>query len=212
MPMSNTTDRPGSSPFYLQIGSKLFTLTNGAELTADGLPELGAAGQAFARVSAHPQHTEILGLENQTKGRWTARTNSGEIRPVEPGQRLKLAAGVRIDFGGISGNIVEPLDAAGPQPIKRHELETFAAKLRRSAKEGLLTEAEYKQLHLSFFVRDARGQAWTVGLRSGNWNRGEGEQWTPGQPPEELFIASALLLRLKDLTERLKPKAPGSSP
>jgi hypothetical protein len=191
---------PAPADCRLQIGSKVFVLSDGAVLESAGLsPEF--AGRPFASVSAHPDHPEILGLKNLTGRRWTARTQQGEVRGVEPNRTLKIVPGMRIDFGPVNGDILRPCDEERRQAIRRFDVEQLALRLRRAAKRGVLTEAQYRRLHLSFYVRDSLGRAWTVGLESGGWSRSEAGRWTADAPPADFMVSTELFAELSALAD-----------
>ncbi len=61
--------------------------------------------QPVAEVSRHPQDPRIWGLKNVSVEPWTAVTASGEMRSVDPGRSLTLAAGTRIQFGSGEGEV-----------------------------------------------------------------------------------------------------------
>jgi len=61
--------------------------------------------QPIAEVSRHPSDPRIWGLKNLSPDVWTAVAPAGEIRTVEPGRSMTLAAGVRIQFGSGEGEI-----------------------------------------------------------------------------------------------------------
>ncbi|MEI8251834.1 MAG: protein kinase [Synechococcus sp. ELA057] len=48
--------------------------------------------QPIARVEAHPQKAELLGLKNLSQQLWTAVLNSGEEVPIAPGRSCSLAS------------------------------------------------------------------------------------------------------------------------
>jgi hypothetical protein len=59
----------------------------------------------LARVVAHPQHPDLLGLENLTGHPWTATMPDGTSAQVPPGRRLSIAPGVRVYFGAVRGEM-----------------------------------------------------------------------------------------------------------
>ncbi len=61
--------------------------------------------QPIAEVSRHPSDPRIWGLKNLSPDVWTAVAPAGEIRTVEPGRSMTLAACVRIQFGSGEGEI-----------------------------------------------------------------------------------------------------------
>ena len=63
-------------------------------------PALGGRGQGVrAEVSRHPTKADVVGLKNLGAAAWYARMADGTVQPVDPQRNLRLAPGLRIDFG-----------------------------------------------------------------------------------------------------------------
>ncbi len=53
-----------------------------------------------AEVTQHPTRKEVLGLKNTAAAEWTVTLRDGSRQAVGQGRNIRLAVGVRIDFGG----------------------------------------------------------------------------------------------------------------
>jgi hypothetical protein len=91
----------------LRLSSGLtVALREGVQLSARQTGGYDTASDAsVAQVSAHPGDPSILGLKNLTGQTWSATLSEGEQRQVEPGRSIKVAAGTKIDFGSVLGEI-----------------------------------------------------------------------------------------------------------
>lgn len=95
------------SQFSLHIKRQVISLTNGTRLSATEIPGLepqGADG-VVAQVNPNPKDPSVLGLQNCSHRAWTVTLASGEQRQVESGRSIKLAAGTKIKFGSVEGEI-----------------------------------------------------------------------------------------------------------
>jgi hypothetical protein len=61
--------------------------------------------QPLAKITQHPQHPTIWGLQNLSTTPWTVVTANNGVQEVPPGRRVTLAAGTRIHFGTLEGEI-----------------------------------------------------------------------------------------------------------
>lgn len=68
------------------------------------------------------------------------------------------------------------------------ELARRLAILREEHQRGLLPAAEFKTMLSVFQFKDEAGYTWAPGAQSGRWYRWDGRQWTPGPPPEYLYL------------------------
>jgi DNA-binding helix-hairpin-helix protein with protein kinase domain len=59
----------------------------------------------IAAVARHPSDRTIWGLQNLSDQTWSTTNVKGEINDVSPGRSVTLAAGTRINFGHIEGEI-----------------------------------------------------------------------------------------------------------
>lgn len=97
----------GAAPFTLWIaGERSIPLPVGRTLSPVDVPGLQPGGHdgVVAEVVANPSNPNLLGLRNHSQQSWSM-TAGGESRTVDPGQTVRLAAGVRLKFGFVSGDI-----------------------------------------------------------------------------------------------------------
>lgn len=80
----------------------------GATIDLSAEPALAGRGSAArGDVVPHPSRAGVLGLRNSGSGVWTAHLRDGRTQQIDRDQNVRLAAGVRIDFGGgVIGNVV----------------------------------------------------------------------------------------------------------
>jgi serine/threonine protein kinase len=94
-------------PFQLQIGRSIIMLNADTVLT----PHHIGNGEAFdfsttiAEVVKHPTTPNIWGLQNLSDKKWVAILPNGNVRDVERGRSVPLAAGTKINFGPVQGEI-----------------------------------------------------------------------------------------------------------
>ena len=55
--------------------------------------------------TAHPTDPSLLGLKNLAQFPWNADMPGGAEKSVEPGKNVRVAKGVKIDFGVLKGFI-----------------------------------------------------------------------------------------------------------
>jgi DNA-binding helix-hairpin-helix protein with protein kinase domain len=60
----------------------------------------------IAEVSQHPTITNLFGLKNLSKGKWTYVPPGGTTTDLEPGRSLKIVNGTTVYFGTISAEIL----------------------------------------------------------------------------------------------------------
>lgn len=61
--------------------------------------------RAVAEVAAHPRDPARLGLRNLTSDKWVMTNPEGMLKDVEPGRSVTMAAGIKINFGGVEGDV-----------------------------------------------------------------------------------------------------------
>ena len=61
--------------------------------------------EAVAAVVQHPTNPTIWGLKNLASQKWVITSAEGVVKDVEPGRSVTLAAGTRINFGEMEGEI-----------------------------------------------------------------------------------------------------------
>jgi hypothetical protein len=190
--------------FNLTVGTHRIPLTQGTLVTSNVAPALGGGGMAIAQVNVNPKSPDVLGLKNVGKRPWPVRYPDGRSSTIEPESSVRLIEGLQIDFGGATGVIGRAAPTTPREPIDRATVERLARKLFRGAKEGLLDQKAFDELHRKFYVRDKQGYGWTVGLQSRNWLRYDSSGWIAGPPPDSITIDPATLEELKALESRLK--------
>jgi DNA-binding helix-hairpin-helix protein with protein kinase domain len=81
--------------------------TDGAELFSYHLDPTRqpSSGGPLASVVRHPEHPDVIGLENLSQAPWRVTFKDGNEDRVEPNQRVRLREGVRIAFGKVEGVI-----------------------------------------------------------------------------------------------------------
>jgi len=94
-------------PLRLKLGREEVVLNEDTELFPHHLDRLRRYDfrAPLASVQQHPQHPQIWGLNNRSPTTWVITTPEGTRRDVEPGRSLTLAAGVKIRFGNLEGEI-----------------------------------------------------------------------------------------------------------
>ncbi len=95
-------------PFQLQVGRDLVMLNHNTQLFAHHLdPQRRYEfSTPWARVQQHPQQPTRWGLTNRSSSKWVMTNPQGTVRDVEPGRSVALAAGVKIQFGLVDGEIL----------------------------------------------------------------------------------------------------------
>jgi hypothetical protein len=96
--------------FQLRLGSgHSVPLVDGMVLTALHLPGVksGSTAGTVAQVVRNPHDPTVLGLKNLSASFWRATPQGGPQKPVNTNQSVRLAVGTEIDFGSVSGQIVE---------------------------------------------------------------------------------------------------------
>ncbi len=99
--------RPLTLPFRLRLGRDVILLNHDTQLYPHHLDpqRLYDLTQPLAAVQPHPQNPNRWGLKNLSTDKWVMTTADGTIRDVEPGRSAGLAAGVKINFGHVQGEI-----------------------------------------------------------------------------------------------------------
>jgi hypothetical protein len=62
--------------------------------------------RTVARVARKPDNPGVLGLMNLCRQAWSVTLADGTVVRIEPGRSVRLAAGVRIDFGSVTAEVV----------------------------------------------------------------------------------------------------------
>lgn len=95
------------APRWLQIGTTSIVLGPRTQLCSDHLggdrDDIAILGEA----TQHPQDVHRWGIQNRSHDAWRALDPNGETHEVPPGRTIETLPGMRIDFGGMEGVVVE---------------------------------------------------------------------------------------------------------
>ncbi len=96
------------TPLMLTLAGRQLALDAGAVVDFNADPVLAVLGAGVrGDVVPHPSRPGVLGLRNSGAGPWTAHLRDGTRQQIDRDQNIRLAAGVRIDFGGgLIGDVV----------------------------------------------------------------------------------------------------------
>ncbi len=99
--------RPLELPLTLHLGRAFVMLNHDTRLYPHHLDEqrLYDFSRPVAEVTRHPTKTDIWGLKNLSGTCWSSTSPSGQDADVEPGRSVTLAAGTRLRFGKVAGEI-----------------------------------------------------------------------------------------------------------
>jgi serine/threonine protein kinase len=94
-------------PLRLCIGKLTIMLGAGTRLAAHHLDDHSNLDSAapIAEVVPHPTSPNVFGLKNTSDSRWTATTEGGVMKDIDPGKSIVLARGTKIAFGRQTGEI-----------------------------------------------------------------------------------------------------------
>ena len=105
--LTQTTARPAGG-FSLRLSNgKILSLADGVNLSTTDIPGVqpSSPGGAVASIGRNPNDPNILGLKNLSRISWTATLASRDRIQVDPGKNVRVAAGTKISFGSIEGEI-----------------------------------------------------------------------------------------------------------
>jgi RsiW-degrading membrane proteinase PrsW (M82 family) len=97
------TPAASSTPAQLRLifDSATIPVTLGKALDLSRVSALaGLSEELRAEVTAHPTRPDVLGLKNLGAAPWTATLRDGTQQRIVPERNIRLADGVKIDFGG----------------------------------------------------------------------------------------------------------------
>jgi RsiW-degrading membrane proteinase PrsW (M82 family) len=96
-----------SQPSTLQVGPLRIQLTPGAKIRETEIPGLIARAQdgIVAEINRNPNEPSMLGLMNLSVNPWFVKDPRRGVLKLEPGRSVRLAAGTRINFGSIFGEV-----------------------------------------------------------------------------------------------------------
>lgn len=95
-------------PLVIDIGGLIIPIRANLPLDLAGEPALAGRGAGVrADVVPHPTRPGVLGLRNTGDKPWTAQLRDGRVQQIERDQNLRMAVGVRLEFGdGLIGHVV----------------------------------------------------------------------------------------------------------
>ena len=99
--------KPLILPFRLRLERHVVMLNHDTQLFPHHLDQQRRydLSQPWAAVQRHPQNPNVWGLKNLSPAKWVMTAPDGAIRDVEPGRSVSLAAGVKVNFGSVEGEI-----------------------------------------------------------------------------------------------------------
>lgn len=93
-------------PPGIKIGNLLVMLNHSTKLYPYHLdPVTYDFSRPIAQVSQHPADPQVWGLKNVSGKTWQVVKPDGTTLEVSPGKNVSLASGIRINFGGATGEI-----------------------------------------------------------------------------------------------------------
>jgi len=105
--------KPLANPMRLRLAKDMEpVLCTGAQLYAYHLENSRSLGDVtfkdpVAEVVRHPINPNFLGLRNLSTASWAATLRDGSMRQVEPGKSVTISAGLRVNFGGREGLVLD---------------------------------------------------------------------------------------------------------
>ncbi len=106
-------DEPENPGPVLMIAGRPYPVSVGMVFLENDVPGLlladaDAGGRgAVAEVNVNPRNPSIIGLKNLSTSAWIRTSASGEVRTVDPGTSIHLAAGSTIQFGANRPGVTE---------------------------------------------------------------------------------------------------------
>ncbi len=99
--------KPLTLPFRLRLDRQVVMLNHNTCLYPHHLDPQRRydLSQPWAAVQRHPQNKDVWGLKNLSTVKWVSTAPDGTVRDVEPGRSVSLAAGVKVNFGSVEGEI-----------------------------------------------------------------------------------------------------------
>src|SRR5579871_6229743 len=94
-------------PFRIRIGDAVIMLNRDTQLFPHHIhmQRKWDFSQPTAEVNRHPTDPNIWGLRNLSQEKWVLVLSDGTMKEVEPGRSAPLAAGNKIQFGSVQGEI-----------------------------------------------------------------------------------------------------------
>ncbi|PIU92828.1 MAG: serine/threonine protein kinase [Armatimonadetes bacterium CG_4_10_14_3_um_filter_66_18] len=92
-------------PARLRLGQSVVMLNHDTQLFPHHLGKLYDFSAPVAEMSPHPQNANVWGLKNLSADNWTVTRPDGAVTDVPPGRSVGLAAGLKVNLGGVEGEI-----------------------------------------------------------------------------------------------------------
>lgn len=98
---------PLSLPYRIRIGSQVVMLNHDTRLHPHHTDTARAwdFSAPTAEVTRHPANPSVWGLKNLSGTRWNCSMPDGRVADIDPGRSVTLAAGTRVQFAGVEGEI-----------------------------------------------------------------------------------------------------------
>jgi hypothetical protein len=92
----------------IDVEGLLIPIRSGASIDLGSEPALGGRGSGVrGDIVEHPNRPGVLGLRNTGETGWSAHLRDGRTQQIERDQNVRMAAGVKLDFGGgLVGTVV----------------------------------------------------------------------------------------------------------
>lgn len=115
IPRAANPGQPGVLVLRVSTG-RTVPLGDDGWLSITDLPGLqSAGGPGVAQVCRNPSDPGVRGLRNGSQAAWTAYMPNGSVLEVAPGRTVRLAEGVRIQFGMVEAEVM--VEAAVPVEV-----------------------------------------------------------------------------------------------
>jgi len=101
-------NKPINLPTRIRIGRKIVMLNHDSQLFDHHVnpQNLFDFSRPIAQVSQNPSNPSIWGLKNLSDNKWLSTSANGDINYVDPGRSVRLATGIKINFGKEEGEII----------------------------------------------------------------------------------------------------------
>jgi hypothetical protein len=206
------TVKQGGNGFELFISSQSsIPLAPGRKLTARGLMGMRGTppGTPAAEVGRNPNDPAVLGLKNLSGLTWSVRFPAGPERQITPGRSVRLAAGTRIDFGVVEGEIQVPTPV-GTRAGHLHDLGRGASRVVGSRRVwiGFAVLAIAGAIWVRFYSPTVEHAGDHGVVPAGKWAIFVAEAiFLHGGSPEQFDTKSSCDRGIADLINQLKPAA-----
>jgi hypothetical protein len=125
-------------------------------------------------------------------------------KPKTTGIDLRAASGIDLCAAALRYEAEAP--PAERIEILPSKMVEFADVLARLKDSGLISQQQYKALHISFQAGDESGRVWTVNLKTSEWYEKKSGKWVKSAAPEKLFIDEKINDSLLEYASRLRKR------